>query len=133
MGDHTTEEGREFLRSRSPLTHVEKIEDPLLIAQGANDPRVKKSEADQIVDAMREKNIPVTYALYPDEGHGFQRPENRISFMAVTEAFLAEQLGGRYEPIKDAFEGASITVPTGAGGVPGLQETLKGTEESSKP
>ena len=79
-----------------------------MIGQGANDPRVKQLEADQIVKAMKEKNIPVTYVLYPDEGHGFARPENRKSFNAVTEAFLAEQLGGRFEPVGDDFEGATI-------------------------
>jgi dipeptidyl aminopeptidase/acylaminoacyl peptidase len=131
VGDHRTEEGRELLESRSPLNYVEKIEDPLLIAQGANDPRVKQSEADQIVEAMQKKNIPVTYVLYPDEGHGFARPENRISFMAVTEAFLAENLGGRYEEIGDAFVNASITVPTGADDVPGLEENL-GAQEAAE-
>ncbi len=124
VGDHTTEEGREFLESRSPLTFVDNIKKPLLIAQGANDPRVKQAEADQIVDAMTSKNIPVTYVLYPDEGHGFARPENRLSFQAVTEAFLAEHLGGRFEPIGDAFEGSSISVPTGDDGVPGLTAEL---------
>lgn len=124
VGDHTTDEGRAFLEARSPLNHVEKIQRPLLIAQGANDPRVKQAEADQIVAAMNERNIPVTYALYPDEGHGFARPENRISFYAVTEAFLAKHLGGRYEEIGDAFRNASITVPSGAEGVPGLAEAL---------
>ena len=72
------------------------IKRPLLIGQGAQDPRVKQAEADQIVKAMETKHIPVTYVLYPDEGHGFARPENRLSFYAVSEAFLAEHLGGRY-------------------------------------
>ena len=94
VGDHRTEEGREFLHQRSPLTYVDRIRRPLLIGQGANDPRVKQSESDQIVQAMREKEIPVTYVLYPDEGHGFARPENNLSFFAVTEAFLASCLGG---------------------------------------
>jgi dipeptidyl aminopeptidase/acylaminoacyl peptidase len=76
VGDVDTEEGRAFLAERSPLSKVEQIRKPLLIAQGANDPRVVQSESDQIVAAMKEKNIPVTYVLYPDEGHGFVRPEN---------------------------------------------------------
>jgi dipeptidyl aminopeptidase/acylaminoacyl peptidase len=125
MGDHRTEEGREFLKSRSPLTYADRIRKPLLIGQGANDPRVKQAEADQIVQAMQAKNIPVTYVLYPDEGHGFARPENNMSFSAVTEAFLAGILEGRYEPIGDDFAGASITVPTGAEQVPGLAEALQ--------
>jgi dipeptidyl aminopeptidase/acylaminoacyl peptidase len=124
VGDVDTEEGRAELLERSPLPFVDKIKKPLLIAQGANDPRVTQLEADQIVEAMQEKNIPVTYVLYPDEGHGFARPENRKSFNAVTEAFLAEQLGGRFEPVGRDFGGATITVPAGADEVPGLEEAL---------
>ena len=73
---------------------------------------------------MQEKQIPVTYVLYPDEGHGFARPENRLSFNAVTEAFLAQHLGGRFESVGDDFRGATISVPTGADGVPGLADAL---------
>lgn len=124
VGDHRTEEGREFLKSRSPLTHADEIRKPLLIGQGANDPRVKQAESDQIVQAMQAKNIPVTYVLYPDEGHGFARPENNISFIAVAEAFLSGVLEGRFEPIGDDFAGASITVPTGAEQVSGLADAL---------
>ena len=96
----------------------------MLIAQGANDPRVKQAESDQIVGAMQEKSIPVTYALYPDEGHGFARPENNLSLTAVAEAFLVEHLGGRFEPIGDAFKASSITVPVGADQIPGLADSL---------
>ena len=124
VGDWESEEGRQELLQRSPLSYVDQIERPLLIGQGANDPRVTQLEADQIVKAMSEKNIPVTYVLYPDEGHGFARPENRMSFNAVTEAFLSEHLGGRYEPIGDDFKDASIQVPVGSKGVPGLTESL---------
>jgi dipeptidyl aminopeptidase/acylaminoacyl peptidase len=129
VGDHTTEEGRAFLESRSPLTRVDRITRPLLIAQGANDPRVKKSESDQIVAAMQAKGIPVTYVLYPDEGHGFRRPENSLSFSAVTEAFLAEHLGGRVEPIGGDFTGSSITVPVGADQIPHLAAALENRRE----
>jgi dipeptidyl aminopeptidase/acylaminoacyl peptidase len=124
VGDHTTEEGRRFLDSRSPLTHVDKIKKPLLIGQGANDPRVKQSESDQIVKAMKDKNLPVVYVLYKDEGHGFQKPENRLSFNAVTEQFLAEHLGGRAQPIGEDFKGSSIAVPEGAQFVKGVTEAL---------
>ncbi|MCP4805986.1 MAG: S9 family peptidase [Proteobacteria bacterium] len=124
VGDHRTKEGKAFLESRSPLTYVDAIEKPLLIAQGANDPRVKQSEADQIVEAMQSREIPVTYALFPDEGHGFRRPENSLAFTAVSEAFLAEHLGGAVEPVGDDFEGSTITVPTGAELVPGVGEVL---------
>jgi acetyl esterase/lipase len=125
VGDYDTEEGKKFLISRSPLTFVDKIKKPLLIGQGANDPRVKQAEADQIVSAMQQRMIPVTYVLFPDEGHGFARPENRLSFNAVAEAFLAEHLGGRYEPIGDAFRGSTIEVPEGASQVPGLEPALQ--------
>ena len=107
------------------LTYVDRIKRPLLIGQGANDPRVKQAESDQIVKAMQEHKIPVTYVLFPDEGHGFARPANNLAFYAVTEAFLARNLGGRYEAIGDAFAGSSVTVPTGAAEVPGLAEKVK--------
>jgi dipeptidyl aminopeptidase/acylaminoacyl peptidase len=120
IGDPRTPEGKKLLEDRSPLNHVEKIKKPLLIAQGANDPRVKQAESDQIVKAMKEKGIPVTYVLYPDEGHGFARPQNNLAFMAVTEAFLKQHLGGEAEPVGKAFEGSSITIPEGKEGIPGL-------------
>lgn len=104
VGDPATEEGRRLLTERSPLWCVGEIKRRLLIGQGANDPRVKQTESDQIVAAMRERGIPVTYVLYPDEGHGFARPENRLSFMAVAEAFLAPLLGGRAEPFGDDLD-----------------------------
>jgi dipeptidyl aminopeptidase/acylaminoacyl peptidase len=124
VGDHRTKEGRAFLKTCSPLTYADRICRPLLIGQGANDPRVKQSESDQIVGAMQEKDIPVTYVLYPDEGHGFARPQNRMSFNAVAEAFLAECLGGRFESIGDDFEGSTISVSIGADSVPGLRDAL---------
>ena len=124
VGDNRTTEGRAFLESRSPLSRVDKISKPLLIAQGANDPRVKQSESDQIVKAMQAKNIPVSYALFPDEGHGFARPENNTAFMAIAEAFLAKHLGGRSEPVGDAFKNSSVTVPQGADLIPGVREAL---------
>ncbi len=95
VGDPDTEE--EFLISRSPLFKVENIKIPMLIAQGANDPRVKQSEAEQIVEAMKAKNIDHDYLLFPDEGHGFVKPENRIKFYSHAEKFLAKHLGGRFE------------------------------------
>ncbi len=114
-----------MLEERSPLSYVDRISKPLLIGQGANDPRVKQAEADQIVQAMKARGIPVTYVLYPDEGHGFARPENRLSFNAVTEAFLGKVLGGRVQPVGDDFRGSSIRVPEGAGNVPGVAEALQ--------
>jgi dipeptidyl aminopeptidase/acylaminoacyl peptidase len=97
VGDPDKEE--EFLRSRSPLFKADRIKVPLLIAQGANDPRVKQAESEQIVQAVRQAGKPVEYLLFPDEGHGFARPENRLKFYAAAEAFLAKHLGGgRVEP-----------------------------------
>jgi dipeptidyl aminopeptidase/acylaminoacyl peptidase len=125
VGDWETEEGRKFLESRSPLNFVDKIKKPLLIGQGANDPRVKQAEADQIVEAMEKKGIPVTYVLFQEEGHGFAKPENRFAYYAITEAFLAEQLGGRCEPIGQAFQGAVFTIPAGEKDVPELHKALE--------
>jgi dipeptidyl aminopeptidase/acylaminoacyl peptidase len=88
----------EMLRARSPLFHVDRIKAPLLIAHGANDVRVKKSESEQMVAAMRSANKPVEYFLYPDEGHRQWRPENKIDFHARAEEFLARYLVGRFEP-----------------------------------
>jgi dipeptidyl aminopeptidase/acylaminoacyl peptidase len=124
IGDHRTEDGKKYLLSVSPITHVDAIKRPLLIGQGANDPRVKQAESDQIVKAMQAKKIPVTYVLYPDEGHGFARPENRKSFNAVAEVFLAQCLGGPYEPIGADFKGATLTVPAGKENITTLTESL---------
>jgi dipeptidyl aminopeptidase/acylaminoacyl peptidase len=95
VGNPDTEE--ELLRSRSPLFKVDQITIPLLIAHGANDPRVKQAESEQIVAAMKSRGIPYEYLLFPDEGHGFVKPENRLTFYAAVEKFLASYLGGRYE------------------------------------
>ena len=124
VGDHRTPEGRALLQERSPLSYVDRIRKPLLIGQGANDPRVKEAESAQIVQAMGERSIPVTYVLYPDEGHGFARPENRLSFYAIAEAFLAQHLGGRYEQIGDDLERSSVSVKQGIHEVSGLAEAL---------
>ena len=132
VGDPRTEEGQRFLRSRSPLFLADQITKPLLIGQGANDPRVTQIEADQIVSAMQERDLPVTYVLYPDEGHGFGRAENADSFLAVSEVFLSQCLGGRYEDFGDSFDGSSATVPHGAEFVPGLAEALAGAEIVNK-
>jgi len=87
----------DFLWSRSPLSRVRDIRIPLLIAQGANDPRVKQAESEQIVAALQEAGIDHEYLLFPDEGHGFAKPENRLRFYAAAERFLARHLGGRAE------------------------------------
>jgi dipeptidyl aminopeptidase/acylaminoacyl peptidase len=98
VGD--VEHNDELNRELSPLYHVDQIRVPMLIGQGANDPRVNIKNSDLIVHALREKKIPVTYVVYPDEGHGFARPENNLDFFGRTEEFLAKYLGGRAEPWK---------------------------------
>jgi len=97
MGDPATPEGKAQLERQSPLNHAGKIKTPLLVIQGANDPRVNKREADQIVIALRDRNYPVEYLVAPDEGHGFARPVNNMAMFATAEKFLAKHLGGRYQ------------------------------------
>ena len=130
LGDPDDPEDKADLIARSPLFKADAIVRPLLIGQGANDPRVTQVESDQIVEAMKKRNIPVTYVLYKDEGHGFRRPENSKSFNAVTEAFLAKCLGGRVEPVGGDFAGANFVVPEGAEYVPGLAEALESASGS---
>ena len=121
VGDWTDPAVKAALLDVSPLTHAARIERPLLIAQGANDPRVKQAESDQIVAAMQDKGLPVTYVLFPDEGHGFARPENNLAFTALTEAFLSAHLGGWYQPMTPAdFAGSTLQILAGRDGIPGL-------------
>ena len=95
LGDPDTEAGRAFLIERSPLTHIDRAIRPILIAQGMRDVRVVAAESEQMVTALKNRGVPVTYVTFPDEGHGFVRPDNRLAFYAVAEAFLAKHLGGR--------------------------------------
>ena len=97
VGDPTTAEGRAQLVRQSPLTHADKIKTPLLIVQGANDVRVKRRQADQMVISLRDRGFAVEYMVAPDEGHGFARPVNVMATLAMTEKFLAKHLGGRYQ------------------------------------
>ncbi len=97
MGDPTTEEGKADLEKMSPLFSADKITSPLMVIQGANDPRVNKHESDQIVVALRDRGFPVEYIVAPDEGHGFARPVNNLAMNAAAEKFLAKYLGGRYQ------------------------------------
>jgi len=115
VGPWDTEEQREALNQISPLTFANKIKKPLFIAQGRHDPRVKQAESDQIVKEMRSKNIPVIYALYNDEGHGFAKPENRLSYYALVEQFLATILGGKSEAIGDDLKGVNFLLNDKAG------------------
>jgi dienelactone hydrolase len=97
MGDPNTPEGRAQMERQSPLNSADKIKTPLLVVQGANDPRVNKRESDQIVVALRERGFPVEYMVAPDEGHGFARPVNNMAMIAKAEKFLAKHLGGRFQ------------------------------------
>lgn len=132
VGNPANEAERADMFNRSPISRVDAIKKPLLIGQGANDPRVTKLESDQIVAAMDEKNLPVTYLNYPDEGHGFARPENGMSFFATSEAFLSECLNGRFEEIGDDFAGSSVEVLHGLEYVPGLSEAMGGLQEGAQ-
>ena len=117
MGNPTTEEGRAQLTRQSPLFHVKNIKVPLMVAQGANDPRVKKSESDQIVIAMNNLGLEVSYLNFPDEGHGFANPLNNIAFIAAMEKFLHQQIGGRYQSeisnkIQEIISNVTVDVAT---------------------
>lgn len=97
MGDPNNAEGKAQLMRQSPLNSASKIKTPLMVVQGANDPRVNKAESDQIVIALRDRGFPVEYILAPDEGHGFARPVNNMAMLAAAEKFLSKYLGGRYQ------------------------------------
>jgi dipeptidyl aminopeptidase/acylaminoacyl peptidase len=122
LGDPATDEGRAYLRERSPLNHIERATRPILIAQGMRDVRVVAAESEQMVAALKANRVPVTYITFPDEGHGFVRPENRLAFTAVAEAFLATHLGGQFQPLGNDFAGSTIRIETGGELVPGLSK-----------
>ncbi|MDX1661361.1 MAG: prolyl oligopeptidase family serine peptidase [Gemmatimonadota bacterium] len=98
VGDLDDPEDVERMKAQSPLHSAEQITAPLLVIQGANDPRVKKRESDQIVVTLRDLGREVEYMLAPDEGHGFANEDNSLAMFAKIEEFLAEHLGGRYQP-----------------------------------
>jgi len=104
----------DFLASISPVHRADRIVRPLLIAHGANDPRVKLAESEQIAAATRAAGIPVVFVVFPEEGHGLRKPANRLALNAVIEAFLARHLGGEAEPIGDDLDGSSIEWRDGA-------------------
>jgi dipeptidyl aminopeptidase/acylaminoacyl peptidase len=133
IGDPRTEEGRAFLRSRSPINFAHQTKNPVLIAQGANDSRVPKEQSDIVVEKMQQAGAKVTYLVYPDEGHGFIRPANSRSFDAITEVFLGECLGGRYQPLVDQLEGSSLEVPVGAEHIPGLADAMTARTDTGMP
>jgi dipeptidyl aminopeptidase/acylaminoacyl peptidase len=115
VGDPALPGEREDMLARSAISRIDDIKVPLLVGQGENDPRVTKLESDQLVEAMAANELPVTYVNFPDEGHGFQRPENRLAFYSVMEGFLESCLGGQSEPVDDAFDGSTIEILYGKG------------------
>ncbi|MCS3902919.1 dipeptidyl aminopeptidase/acylaminoacyl peptidase [Methylohalomonas lacus] len=131
LGDPDTEAGRALLEARSPLGQAHNIRRPLLIAQGAHDPRVPRSESDRLVETLRAHDIPVIYLLFPDEGHGIARPANRLALCTIAEAFLARCLGGAMEPAAGEFDDSAVEVLAGAellADYPGLAELHRRTQ-----
>jgi dipeptidyl aminopeptidase/acylaminoacyl peptidase len=124
LGDPRTEEGRKLLKERSPFNYAQNTKGDMLIVQGANDVRVPTREAEQVVAAMQKAGVRVTYLLYPDEGHGIIRPENNRSFLAISEVFFGQCLGGRYSALTRELEGSSVKVPAGIQYIPGLEQAL---------
>ncbi|HZC46444.1 MAG TPA: S9 family peptidase, partial [Candidatus Acidoferrum sp.] len=111
VGNPADPKDKELLTAASPLFSADKIKIPMLIGQGANDPRVKQAESEQIVNAIATRRGRAVYVLYSDEGHGFVRPENRLDFIARLEKFLADNLGGRYQPLNgDRIPGSTAKV-----------------------
>ncbi len=120
-----------FLERISPINRVDAIRRPLLIAQGANDSRVPEAQSRAFAQAMAKKGLPVTYAIFPDEGHGLARPINRQAFYALTEVFLAEHLGGRFELLGATIQASSVQIPIGAEHIPGLQANQASQKSTS--
>jgi len=125
VGDWRTEEGRKLLAAQSPITYVSAIKKPLLVAQGLNDVVIRPEQSERIVKLVQQNGVPVTYLTFSDEGHVFQRPESLLAFDAIMETFLAQCLGGSYQPVGDDFKGAHFAVPVGADKVYGLGAALK--------
>lgn len=131
VGDETTAPGQALLRERSPLYFVERIRKPLLITHGAQDLNVTRQHSDDFVAEMKKHNKPVTYLLYPDEGHDYARRENWISLFAVAERFFHEHLGGRYEPLGDDLSRSSVQVLAGEQLIPDLALAFKAKTKSA--
>ncbi|MGH6631766.1 S9 family peptidase [Sphingopyxis sp.] len=125
VGDPATKEGAADLMRRSPIARVDAISKPLLVTNGANDPRIFPSQSEEIVDALKARGKPVTYAFYPDEGHVYAKDATNISFAAIAEHFLSKCLGGPAEPYGDDLAGSQVELKTGAAFVPGLERALE--------
>jgi dipeptidyl aminopeptidase/acylaminoacyl peptidase len=123
LGDPDTPRGRAALYDESPIHFAQQARGSLLIAQGGEDTRVPVDQAQRMVDALRAAQVPVTYLVYPEEGHGVVRPGNRRSFYAITEAFFGHCLGGDYTPLSLQLDEANVRIPVGADLVPGLAQS----------
>jgi len=100
--------GKVDLDAISPIQHVDRIQRPLLLGHGANDPRVKLSESETIAAAMEERKLPIDFVVFPDEGHGLANPRNALAMYALVEAFLSEHVGGRAQPFGSSLEQSSL-------------------------
>jgi len=120
VGDPDSEEGRKLLAAHSPVNHVDRLSCALLMAHGDRDPRIKKALPDRYVELLRGKELPLTYASFPDEGHDIRNPINRNAFCAVAEIFLAKYLGGRAQAIGDALDGSSMRIEISTDNLEGL-------------
>lgn len=125
VGDPTTKDGAADLMRRSPIARVDAIIKPLLVTNGANDPRIFPDQSQEIVDALKARGKPVTYAFYPDEGHVYAKDATNISFAAIAEHFLSKCLGGPAEPYGDDLVGSHVELKAGAALVPGLEQAFK--------
>ena len=124
VGDPATPEGAADLMRRSPIARVDAIAKPLLVTNGANAPRIFPSQSEEIVDALKARGKPVTYAFYPDEGHVYAKDATNISFAAIAEHFLSKCLGGPAEPYGDDLAGSRVELKAGAQFIPGLEAAL---------
>lgn len=119
-----------MLAERSPINYADCIKRPLLISHGANDPIIDQNESAQMVQALVNRKVPVTFLLFPDEGHDVVRPKNNIALYAVVKAFFASHLGGRFEPVGADLKNSSMIVPVGADEIPGLDEALAARDKT---
>lgn len=133
LGDLRTPDGIALLHEHSPFYHADHAKGPVLITAGANDRRVTVSQSAGMVDALKSHDVPVTYLLYPDEGHGVLRVPNVESYDAITEAFFAKCLGGRSQGLGETVQHSDVTVPEGAGLIPGLTAALAARNRAVKP
>ncbi len=124
VGDPRTDEGKKLLAERSPSAHVDAIKNPVLVGQAKDDPRVREADTAAFVAGLKARHVPVTYAVFADEDHGLEEPANRRSFGVLTEIFLAQCLGGPFQPIGEDIAGATMTVPVGAHHVYGLRDAM---------